>query len=176
MRPLILVFLQGTILMHQSAQGKSREEIIAQVRNGDPSVRDFAHYIPIGNAAAKLRAWAAQGAMIGYFSALTESRRVRGDEIVGKEGLKIDEQLLARYGFPHGLVYHRNAGESYADVVARMDPLPEVLIEDDCESIGANEITYPTLPPELKAKIKSIIVPEFGGVDYLPDNPSALLR
>ena len=63
--------------------------------------------------------------------------------------------------------------KSYGDVAGR--EAPDVLIEDDCESIGASQITYPQIPPDLRARIKSIIIPEFGGLDHLPDNPQALL-
>jgi hypothetical protein len=31
-------------------------------------------------------------------------------------------------------------------------------------------MTYPHLRPELKAKIRSIVVEEFGGIDHLPDD------
>ena len=55
-------------------------------------------------------------------------------------------------------------------------PSGDVLIEDDCESInGSGEITYPQIRPELRARITSIIVPEFGGIDHLPDSLEALL-
>ncbi len=68
----------------------------------------------------------------------------------------------------------REPGESYGDVAGR--ELPDVLIEDDCESInGVSEITYPQIRPDLRARIKSIIVPEFGGIDHLPDSLDALL-
>ena len=52
---------------------------------------------------------------------------------------------------------------------------PDVLIEDDCEGIGPGQITYPQIPSAARARIKSIIVPEFGGIDHLPDDPQALL-
>jgi len=52
---------------------------------------------------------------------------------------------------------------------------PDVLIEDDCESIGGGaEITYPQIRPDVQARITSIIVPEFGGIDHLPDSLSEL--
>jgi hypothetical protein len=77
--------------------------------------------------------------------------------------------------FPHGtvLVLARQPGESYGDVAGQ--EAPDVLIEDDCESIGADQITHPQIPLDLRARIKSIILPEFGGLDHLPDNPQALL-
>jgi hypothetical protein len=176
MRPLILVFLHGTILMHATAVGKSRKEIITQVRTSDPSVRDYERYVPIGNAAVKLQRWAKQGATIAYLSSLTESKRTRGDEVVGKEGLEADARVLERFHFPAGTVYHRELGETYADVVHRMRPAPDILIEDDCESIGGKqETTTSQLNPQLQSKIRSIIIPEFGGIDHLPDNPAQLV-
>jgi hypothetical protein len=48
------------------------------------------------------------------------------------------------------------------------------VIEDDCESIGADQIAHPQVRPDLRARITSIIVPEFGGIDYLPDSLDAL--
>jgi hypothetical protein len=53
--------------------------------------------------------------------------------------------------------------------------VPDVLVEDDCESIGSGQITYPQIRPDARARIKSVIVPEFGGIDHLPDDPQALL-
>ncbi|MDP2874444.1 MAG: hypothetical protein Q8N84_04105 [bacterium] len=171
MRVKILVFLQGTILMHKSAAGLSREEIIRQVIDQEASVRDFKNYIPVGNAPQKLEKWAQQGAEIGYLSALTENKKGRGDEIVGQEGLQADETVLNKYGFPSGVIYHRGQDESYADVVAKIVPCPDILIEDDCASMGQEaEVTYPGLNQGLQGKIKSIVVKEFGGIDHLPDS------
>lgn len=167
----ILVFLHGTIIMHKNAVGRSREEIVKQVKEGGGSIRDYISHVPIGNAPQKLQKWVQQGAEIIYLSALTASKRGRGDEqVLGEEGLKADEIVLKKYGFPEGKIYHRKPGEEYKDVVECIDPLPDVLVEDDCESIGQEEMTYPTLPPAVRAKIKSIIVKEFGGIDHLPDD------
>lgn len=157
----ILVFLQGTVIMHKN----------------DDSVENCKSYLPIGNAVEKLHNWKKQGAEICYLSALTQSKNARGDERVsGKEDIKADEIVLKKHGFPVGKIYRRKSGEEYKDVVARIKRLPDILIEDDCESIGRNEMTYPSLVPELKAKIKSIVVKECGGIDHLPDKISALLN
>ncbi|MFA5184293.1 MAG: hypothetical protein WC456_02085 [Patescibacteria group bacterium] len=165
----ILIFLQGTVIMHPGAAGKTRADIIQQVRDQEDSVRDFKNYIPIGRAPEKLRTWAEQGAEICYLSALSENKKARGDEVVGREGLKADSIVLERYGFPAGIIYHRAAQESYQVVVEQMRPLPDILIEDDCESIGgASEMTYPYIALELKEKIKSVVVREFIGIDHLP--------
>ena len=49
--------------------------------------------------------------------------------------------------------------------------ITDVLIEDDCESIGGQaEMTITYVSPEKKKQIKSIPVPEFGGIDHLPDD------
>jgi hypothetical protein len=81
--------------------------------------------------------------------------------------------VLRTCAFPPGRVLAREPGESYGQVAAR--EMPDVLIEDDCESIGAAQITYPQIRPDLRASIKSIVIPEFGGIDHLPDLSQALL-
>lgn len=167
----IMVFLHGTLIMHRGALGRSRDEIIQQVKDQEESVRDFEGYVPVGDAPKKLQSWVSQGAEICYLSALTENKKARGDETVGKEGLKADEIVLKRYGFPKGEIFHRDSSESYKDVVARVIPHPNILIEDDCKSIGGElEMTYPSLDLRLKAEMRSIVVKEFEGIDHLPDN------
>jgi hypothetical protein len=171
----ILVFLQGTLIMHKSAIGKTREEIIEQVKAQGKSVRDFGSYVPIGNAVEKLNNWASQGAEIFYLSALTEDKKARGDEVVGKEGLKAYQEILDRYSFPKGNIYHRQKGENYAQIAERI--MPDILIEDDCESIGGiKEMTITFIQPEIKRQIKSIAIKEFGGIDHLPNDLSELLN
>jgi len=49
----LLVFLHGTTIMHQAAIGRSREERVRQVRERDASVKDYATYVPVGNAVDK---------------------------------------------------------------------------------------------------------------------------
>jgi hypothetical protein len=127
------------------------------VQEGEPSVRDFSSYIPVGNVVEKLRGWAAQGAQILYLSSHKSPEHVEKDRAV-----------LNAYRFPDGPVFCREAGQTYADVVARI--LPDILIEDDCESIGGEvEMTYPHLSADAKRRVKSIVVKEFGGIDHLPD-------
>jgi len=48
-------------------------------------------------------------------------------------------------------------------------------LESDCESSGADEITYPQIPPDVRAGIESGVVPEFGGLVHLPRQPQTLL-
>lgn len=159
--------------MHKSAIGKTREEIIEQVKAQGESVRDFGSYIPIGSAVDKLKKWAEQGAEIFYLSALTEDKKARGDEIIGKEGLRVDQEILDRYRFPKGEVYHRKKRESYAQIAEKI--APDILIEDDCESIGGEkEMTITFINPEIKRRIQSIAIREFGGIDHLPDDLNEL--
>jgi hypothetical protein len=159
----ILVFLHGTAIMHQNALGRAREERVKQVLDGEASVDDYTAYVPVGEAARKLRAWSEGGAEILYLS----SHRKAAD-------VEKDRAVLEKHGFPAGPVYFRQGGEGYGDVAGRL--LPDILVEDDCESIGGEEeMTYPHIRPELRIKIKSIVVKEFGGIDHLPDDLMALL-
>jgi len=171
----ILIFLQGTTIMPESGINKTREEIVEQVKRQGESIRDFGSYVPIGKVVDKLKKWADQGAEILYLTSLTEDKKARGDEIVGKEGLKFDQQILDKYDFPKGKIYHREKGENYAQIAERI--MPDILIEDDCESIGGEkEMTITFIKPEIKEKIKSVVIKEFGGIDYLPDNLDELLK
>jgi hypothetical protein len=154
----ILVFLAGTTLMHANAVGKSREERVQQVRRGE-DVKGIATYVPVGEAALKLQTWQRQGAELLY---LSPGRRIEQTPTV-----------LAAHHFPAGPVIFRAPDETWQDVVARARP--DILIEDDCESIGGEpEMTFPQLQPGLQASITSIVVREFGGIDHLPDDLAAL--
>jgi hypothetical protein len=158
----IMVFLHGTTIMHAAAVGRTREERVKQVLDLNKSLFDFASYFPVDNAVKKLQAWRQQNAEIVY---LSSHRKI--------EDIEIDESVLRTHSFPEGQVFFRHNDEQYKDVAERV--LPAILIEDDCESIGGEkEMTYPLIKPELKARIKSIVVKEFGGIDHLPDDLSAL--
>lgn len=158
----ILVFLHGTTIMHAAGAGLPREECVRQVRERHPSVRDYAAYVPIGDAVAKLRRWQQQGAEIAYLSSHREP-----------ENVAKDAAALRRYGFPAGEVFARQPGEDYGAAAERARP--DVLIEDDCESIGgAAQMTAPRLRPELRECVTCIVVREFEGLDHLPDDMAAL--
>ena len=162
----ILVFLHGTAIMHRNAKGLAREEATRQVMESDESLHDYASYIPIGNATKKLRGWKSQGVTICYLSSHKNAEDVEKDKFV-----------LKKYAFPDGQIFYRRNIEEYKDVVEKIRPLPDVIVEDDCESIGGKvEMVYPNLRQELKSKIKSIVVKEFGGIDYLPDRISELMK
>jgi len=154
----ILVFLHGTLIMHKNALGKSREERVKQSVLREQSVLDYRSYIPIGNTVKKLDKWKKQGFEIIYFSSHENIRDVNKDKFV-----------LRKYKFPPGKVAFRKNNEKYKDVVERI--IPDILIEDDCESIGGKrEMSITYVKPEIKRKIKLIVVKEFTGIDNLPDN------
>jgi len=59
-----------------------------------------------------------------------------------------DKLVLKNHHFPVGPVYFRQGGEAYQEVMEGAQP--DILIEDDCESIaGGVEMTCPQLQPEL---------------------------
>ncbi|MBI4918861.1 hypothetical protein HY837_02960 [archaeon] len=161
----ILIFTEGTLLMHENAVWHSREEIVQQVKNKDPSVKNYSTYVPIGRCIDKLRAWKEKGATIIYLT----SRK-------SPEEIEAIQNLLTFYEFPEGKLEFRKKlsglmglfNEEYKDVVERI--MPDILIEDDCESIGGEkQMCYTNVKEELKSKIKSIVVKEFEGIDNLPD-------
>jgi hypothetical protein len=162
----VLIFTEGTILMHRNGLGLPRERIVEQVKNrkGPLTKRYFASSVPIGNCVRKIEAWKKQGATLLY---LTSRRTMEEVETI--------RGILSKYDFPEGELLFRKIGEQYKDVAERA--LPDLIIEDDCESIGGEEeMTYPHIKPELKGRIKSIVVKEFGGIDHLPDDLSTLLK
>jgi hypothetical protein len=115
-------------------------------------------YIPIKNCVSKIRNWERQGADISYLTSRTKKKDV--DKI---------RDILIVNNFPGKYLYFREAAQRYRDIVEEV--LPMILIEDDCRSIGGKwQMTITYVRKEIKEKMKSIIVKEFGGIDHLPDN------
>jgi hypothetical protein len=159
----ILVFLHGTSIMHAAAERVSREERVRQVRDGDPTVNDFKAYVPTPGAVGKIAEWCRRGATVEYLS----SHRHEDD-------IAADEEALRRHRFPSGPVHARAAGESYGAAVERLHP--DVVVEDDCESIGGESETIAAQLGSMgRRSITSVMLPEFAGLDQLPDDPSELL-
>lgn len=179
----IMVFTEGTVLMFASGKILSREERVklsqaagvqqeesnlsfesaSQIKVEPGSVYDFSRYLPTGQAVEKLNKWKQQGAEIYYLT----SRRIKAE-------IENIRNILKKYDFPDWQnLFYRLQGEEYKDVAERV--MPDILIEDDCESIGGEaEMTYPHIREDLKPKIKSIVVKEFQGIDHLPDSLTAL--
>jgi len=97
----LLVFLYGTVLIHGGGGGVSRGERVAQVRAKHPTVGEYAAYVPVGDAVAKLRRWQDAGAVVDYLSSHRNPDEVASDILV-----------LRAYGFPAGRVLARRPSES----------------------------------------------------------------
>lgn len=153
----VLVFTEGTLLMASNGLGVSREERVTQVIADEPPINDFKNYIPIEDAVETLSYWANIGCELYY---LTSRRTV--------EEITAIQDVLLRNKFPSGGLLYRKYGEEYKDVAERL--MPDILIEDDCESIGGEpEMTYTHIKTELKPQIKHFAVKEFGGIDHLKE-------
>lgn len=137
--PLIMLFAEGTILKPKSLFSHFNHKA----------------YIPIGNCVRLINYWYKQGAEIVYCTSLKKN--------------KVNEmaELLIKHGFMGSSLYYRGKKQKYKDLVRECKP--DILIEDDCRSIGGAWqmcITYTDSP--LKENIKSIVIPEFKGIDHLP--------
>ncbi|MDP3955134.1 MAG: hypothetical protein Q8Q15_02095 [bacterium] len=123
MKMKIMVFLHGTSIMHKSGLGKTPQERVKQVEENDPSVKEYESYVPVGKANEKIKLWADHGAEIVYLSSHQS-----------EDDVKKDIQVLGKYDFPDAPVLYRRRKETYAQITERV--MPDVLIEDACESIG----------------------------------------
>lgn len=150
--------------MHKGAAGLARDEIVKQVRKNEKTVYDYASFIPIGNSVRKLNKWAKEGAEIIYLTS-----RKKPDEV------RDIQHVLSTHSFPDGRLMFRQGNESYRDIAEAV--VPDVLVEDNCESIGGSEqMTITHVEESIKQRIKSIVVKEHGGIDHLPDDISSLLK
>ena len=157
------VFLHGTAIMHAAAAGVERDERVRQVRRRDPSVQDFASYVPTPGTAAKLAAWQRHGAILVYLSSHHRQHDIRADESV-----------IHRHRFPVGPVHGRQQGKDYGPLVERLRF--DVLVEDNCESIGgAAQTCAAQLSSAARESVRCIVLPEFSGLADLPDDPAELL-
>ena len=142
LHPRILIFTEGTIL------GPKRWWEWFNDRA----------YIPIGRSAEKIGAWERQGARIAYLT----SRRKLADVAAIRE-------ILTRSRFPGVYLFYRSGAEQYQDIAEQV--IPEILIEDDCRSIGGSwQMTITNVKADVKSMIHSIVVREFAGIDHLPDD------
>lgn len=109
-------------------------------------------YKPIGNAVKQVNEWKEQGHEI-YLCSYVRAHRY--DFI---------KRIIDFYGMKYTKILCRKKGEQYSEIVERVKP--DVLIEDDCKSIGGQKAWCITnVREEMKAGIYSIIVPEFNGID-----------
>lgn len=136
----ILIFTEGTIIGPRNL------------------FQHFTHasYVPIGTSSEKTFDWYKQGADIIYLT--SRKRKIQVVTIA---------DILGENNFTPGILISREGNEMYKDIVESVKP--DILIEDDCRSIGGKWqmcITY--VKPDIKRRIKSIVVKEFQGIDHLP--------
>ena len=150
--------------MHKNAVGHTRDEIVKQVEAKEKSVHDYESYVPVGNAVKKLQNWKKDGAEILYLTSRRKSKEI-----------KQIKNVLKKHNFPNDQLLFRRKNGEYKDVAERI--IPDILVEDDCESIGGiDEMTITHVKTEIKKKIQSIPIKEFGGIDHLLDKISALMK
>ena len=109
-------------------------------------------YKPIGRAIEIVNGWQKQGYEIYLCS------------YVCKRRYKYIKRIIDFYGMKYTEILCREKREQYSEIVERIKP--DILIEDDCKSIGGQkEWCITNVREEFKERIHSIIVPEFKGID-----------
>lgn len=111
MNKKIAIFLHGTLTMHQTGIGRTRETRVEQSVTHDPSVLDYANYVPIGKAVQKVKSWQKQKNEIIYLSSHEDAPDIEKDQFV-----------LDKFNFPKGPIFYRQNGEAYKDVIERVKP------------------------------------------------------
>lgn len=134
----IMIFVEGTIF-------KPKTKL---------SLFSFKNYVTVGDCVNIICRWHEQGARISYCTSRT-----------GRQVCVI-ARLLERCGLPGEKLYYRDDGNTYKDIVEAVKP--DVLIEDDCKSIGGvRQMCITHVSPEVKKNINSVVVNEFEGIDHL---------
>ena len=134
----IMIFVEGTILKPKY------NNIISRIC--------VTSYVPINNAIETLKKWQEEGYEIIYLTSLK-----------GRKAMKM-AQHLDELGFTGSMVGYRQRNQDYATLIK--EELPDILIEDDCESVGGEEnMCYNILNEDLKKSVKHIIVKEFNGIN-----------
>lgn len=134
----IMIFSEGTILKPKHNNFISRVNVNK--------------YIAIDNAIEKIKSWQEEGYEIIY---LTSQK--------GKKAMGM-AQRLDELGFTGSMVGYRQSRQDYATLIK--EERPDILIEDDCKSIGGSEhMCYSQLDENLKKSLKHIVVEEFKGID-----------
>lgn len=134
----IMIFVEGTILKPKHNNFFSRINM-----NG---------YVPISNAIEVIKNWQEQGYEIIYLTSQT-----------GRRAMKM-AQHLDELGFVGSMVGYRQKYQDYTTLIK--EELPDILVEDDCKSVGGQtSMCSYNLPDNVKNEIKIIKVKEFGGID-----------
>ena len=98
----------------------------------------------------------------------------KGNEIylcsyVRKNRYSFLKSVMDYYKVNYTQILCRDKGEQYSDLVERVRP--DMLIEDDCASIGGEkEWCITNVREDIRTNIKSIIVKEFKGIDHIKED------
>lgn len=143
----IMIFLEGTVLKPKSWIERFR----------------YSTYRPIGNCVEIIKEWQRQGAEIVYCSS---QRKNKSQEVA---------KLLIKYDFVGTKLYYRRKREKYRFMVEKIKP--NILIEDNCKSIGGSwQMCITRVNPQIRKNIVSIVVNEFKGIDNLPLDLSMIMH
>lgn len=138
----IMIFVEGTIWKPKS--------ILFQY--------SYRHYVPVGKSVERIANWYSQGAEIFYCTYQRDEQKIADTA-----------RMLREFGYPGSRLYYRLPGQNYREIVETI--VPDILIEDDCYSIGgAKEMCVTNLAAAMKDHIQSIVVKEFHGIDALSPN------
>lgn len=78
-------------------------------------------------------------------------------------------KLLLKYGFPGTYLVCREKNDRYNDIVENI--CPQLLIEDDCKSIGGTwQMCITHVKPEIRDRIQYVVVRESKGIDDIQIN------
>ncbi len=133
----IMIFVEGTILKPKNKWIFSKSNIT--------------RYVAIGNATEKIKMWQEQGFEIIYLTSL----KARG---AMKLARRLDE-----LGFEGSMVGYRQKYQNYNTLLK--EEQPDFLIEDNCKSIGIDNMIFNELDENIKSSVKHIVVEEFEGID-----------
>ncbi len=114
-------------------------------------------YVPIGNAVN----------IINYL--FNGGNEIYLCSYVRKNRYHFIKSVMDYYVIKYTEILCRERKEQYSDLVEQI--CPNILIEDDCKSIGGEKkwcITH--VKEEIKTQIKSVVVEEFGGIDNIAIN------
>ena len=125
----IMIFTEGTVLKPKNNFG----------------LFNFSSYVPIDDCVSKIQSWQQEGAEIVYCTSRNSKRQV--NQIVS---------LLKNYHFAGTKLYYREPKQKYSDIIEIV--MPDILIEDDCKSIGGQWQMCITYNTEIKGEDKDTIV------------------
>lgn len=138
MKQKIMIFIEGTTFY-------TKPFLFLFSKNG---------YAPIGNAVEIIN------------KLYNERNEIYLCSYVRKKRYNFIKSVIDYYNIMYTEILCRDKKENYSDLVERI--LPDILIEDNCKSIGGEkQCCISNVRDEIKKNIKSIIVEEFKGIDHI---------